>query len=72
MEGDPYDHPPLSGFTDEILSPGDNIFAECVLPTACGEVPHAPQSWVAITVAWLARLFVRVITTINLHPVSPP
>ena len=71
MEGDPYDHPPLSGFIDEILSPGDNIslVAYCKLHA---EVPHAPQSWAALTVAWLARLFVRVITTITLHPVSPP
>jgi hypothetical protein len=37
MEGGPYDHSPHSGSADEILSLGDNIFAVCVLPTACGD-----------------------------------
>ena len=36
MEGDSYTHPPLSGSTDEVLSLGDTIFAECVLQTVCG------------------------------------
>ena len=44
MEGDPYDHSPLSGFTDDILSPADNIFAVCVLPSACGGVPCTSES----------------------------
>ena len=39
MEGDPCDHTPLSGFTNEILSPADNIFAGYVLQSACGGAP---------------------------------